>query len=144
MSKDSNALKVREFHEAIGEKPPRSPVYPDRALLDLRRTLVREEYEEAMEALAGLERALDGEDEAEKSRRFTQASHELTDLLYVTYGALLWFGVDADEVFREIHAANMRKTEGPKRADGKQLKPEGWQPADVAAVLERLRKENAG
>jgi predicted HAD superfamily Cof-like phosphohydrolase len=38
-------------------------------------------------------------------------------------------------VVAEVHRANMHKTDGPRRADGKQLKPEGWRPADVRAVL---------
>lgn len=65
--------------------------------------------------------------------------HELTDLLYVTYGTILTCGVDADEAFAEVHRANMRKILGPRRADGKQLKPADWQPADVAGVIARQR-----
>lgn len=130
-----NCRRVREFHEAIGESPPVSPTHPDRDLLALRRKLIEEEYGEVMEALTRLADA----DGANTEERFVEAVHELTDLLYVTYGALVWFGIDADEVFAEVHAANMRKTAGPKRADGKQLKPPGWLPADVASVLERLR-----
>lgn len=132
----SNAGRVREFHEAIGESPPRRPSYPDGPLLALRRKLIEEENAEVMEALGRLAEAPDGELE----QRFTQAAHELVDLLYVTYGALVWFGIDADAAFEEVHRANMRKTTGPKRADGKQLKPPGWEPADVAAVIEQGRE----
>ncbi|GAB2459169.1 hypothetical protein GCM10007967_11990 [Xylanimonas ulmi] len=62
-------------------------------------------------------------------------AHELADLLYVTYGALLALGVQPDAVFAEVHRANLAKASGPRRADGKQLKPDGWRPADVEAVL---------
>ena len=62
-------------------------------------------------------------------------AHELADLLYVVYGALETCGLDADAVFAEVHRANMSKAGGPRRADGKLLKPPGWRPADVAAVL---------
>jgi predicted HAD superfamily Cof-like phosphohydrolase len=34
-----------------------------------------------------------------------------------------------------VHRANLAKAGGPRRADGKLLKPPGWQPADVTAVL---------
>lgn len=136
----TNAERVREFHEAIGEAPPTTPTHPTPELLALRRKLIEEEYAEAMQALT----ALAGATEAEREERLAAAAHELTDLLYVTYGALMWFGVDSDAVFAEIHAANMRKTTGPKRADGKQLKPEGWRPADVAAVLARSRGRQEG
>lgn len=130
---ESNAVRVRRFHEAIGEKPPVSPAYPGPDLLALRRKLIEEERAEVIEALERLEAASPEELEL----RFVNAAHELADLLYVTYGALVWFGIDADAVFAEVHAANMRKTSGPKRADGKQLKPPGWKPADVAAVIAR-------
>jgi predicted HAD superfamily Cof-like phosphohydrolase len=150
---NSNAERVREFHQAIGEEPPRSPVVPDLALLALRRKLIEEENAEVMEALARLEGVIQSEgngvaegDDAKGGRleeSFAAAAHELADLLYVTYGALVWFGIDADAVFAEVHSANMRKTSGPKRADGKQLKPAGWVPANVAAVIARARAARA-
>lgn len=133
-----NAERVRQFHEAIGESPPGSPTFPDAGLLALRRKLIEEENAEVMEALSRLAEAPD----EEREERFSQTAHELADLLYVTYGALVWFGIDADAVFDEVHQANMRKTSGPKRADGKQLKPPGWEPADVAAVIERGRRQS--
>lgn len=129
---------MREFHDAIGERAPESPTYPGQDLLALRRKLIEEENAEVMEALDGLADA-SGASAEEREARFAAAAHELADLLYVTYGALVWFGIDADAVFAEVHSANMRKTTGPKRADGKQLKPPGWQPADVAAVVAGLR-----
>lgn len=135
----TNAGRVREFHEAIGESPPTAPSYPSESLLALRRKLIEEEQAEVMQALGRLAEA----DEAELEDRFGEAVHELADLLYVTYGALVWFGVDADAVFDEVHRANMRKTTGPKRADGKQLKPPGWRPADVASVIAQARESAA-
>jgi hypothetical protein len=46
-------------------------------------------------------------------------------------------GVRLWPVFCEVHAANMRKMQGGiiRSEGGKILKPEGWQPADVAGVL---------
>lgn len=132
----TNAGRVREFHEAIGELPPSRPSYPGDSLLALRRKLIEEEQSEVMQALSRLGEA----GGANLEERFSEAVHELADLLYVTYGALVWFGVDADAVFDEVHRANMRKTTGPKRADGKQLKPPGWRPADVASVIADARE----
>lgn len=130
----TNADRIREFHGAInGGELPERPVVPSVELLALRWKLIDEEYGEVVEAFEELKGDLKSGSEGD----LTELIHELTDLLYVTYGAILTCGVDADGVFDEVHRANMRKVSGPVRADGKQLKPEGWQPADVRGVIER-------
>jgi predicted HAD superfamily Cof-like phosphohydrolase len=43
--------------------------------------------------------------------------------------------VDLAPHFEEVHRANMTKLAGPKREDGKQLKPEGWQPPDHDTLI---------
>lgn len=133
----SNADLVADFHRAVGVELPDRPSITDLAALDLREALVREEFDEVMEQFAKVRaRAEAGETTAEDLAAF---AHELADLIYVSYGALVTFGIPADAVFAEVHRANLAKTSGPKRADGKQLKPEGWQPADVLGVLESSR-----
>jgi predicted HAD superfamily Cof-like phosphohydrolase len=130
----SNADRIREFHEALGANLPIRPTLPDAATLALRQTLIREEYEEATAVFQNL---INGQ-----SDDITPLIHELTDLLYVVYGAIEACGVDPDPVFAEVHRANMQKMDGPRRADGKLLKPPGWQPADVMGVIERQRNGN--
>ncbi len=125
----TNADRIREFHEAMGAHLPTRPVLPDDKLLTLRRTLIDEEY---AEVTAVFRQLITGQTDD-----ITQLVHELTDLLYVTYGAIQACGVDPDPVFAEVHRANMAKMNGPRRADGKVLKPAGWQPADVRGVIER-------
>lgn len=132
----TNFERLREFHEAVDGSVPEGPSVPTERVLELRENLVREEYVEMMKALRDLKQLVN----LNKASDITAVVHELTDLLYVTYGTLVEFGVDADEIFDEVHRANMRKLAGPKRADGKQLKPEGWQPADVAGVIARQRE----
>ncbi len=48
-----------------------------------------------------------------------------------------WFGFDIEPILDLIHEANMKKLTGPKDAAGKQLKPEGWTPPDIAGELVR-------
>ena len=127
----SNAEKIHEFHAAIGSPLPETAVQPTLAELALRHKLIQEEYEEVTEALGELTAVL----QANQPADITDWVHELTDLLYVTYGAVLACGVDADAVFAEVHRANLSKVGGPRRADGKLLKPPGWQPADVRGVI---------
>ncbi|GAA0509936.1 hypothetical protein [Deinococcus depolymerans] len=134
----SNARRLRAFHDAIGEVPPAGPTVPDGRLLALRRALIREEFGEAEAEFEALDRRV-RQGEPVPPEDLTPLAHELVDLLYVTYGALDRLGVDADAVFAEVHRANMTKVSGPVRADGKLLKPPGWQPANVRAVLSRQR-----
>jgi len=130
----SNAELVREFHLAAGTRAPGSPSVPPAAVLELRGRLISEEYEEVMEALARLETGETGDDV------LAQLAHELADLLYILYGTLVACGIEPDSMFRELHRANLRKVSGPRREDGKQMKPPGWEPADVGAEISRQRK----
>jgi predicted HAD superfamily Cof-like phosphohydrolase len=86
-------------------------------LRGLRKTQIKEETKEFYDAL-------DNQDAL-------NAIQELCDILYVVYGAAVVMGVDLEPFFEAIHEANMKKVPGPKREDGKQLKPEGWVPADM-------------
>ncbi|UBV42887.1 hypothetical protein LAJ19_01250 [Deinococcus taeanensis] len=134
-----NADRLREFHDAIGESPRRRPTVPDEALLALRRTLIQEEAAEVEAEFQSLAARL-AAGETLQATELAPLAHELADLLYVTYGALDRLGIDADAVFAEVHRANLSKASGPRRADGKILKPVGWQPANVRAVLEAQLK----
>ena len=62
----------------------------------------------------------------------------LCDLLYVTYGAAVDLGVDLEPFFDAVHESNLQKVGGTRRADGKWLKPAGWEPPDIAGLLRRL------
>lgn len=58
------------------------------------------------------------------------------DTLYVVIGLLKTLGVDANEVFKEVHSSNMTKVDPEtgvvkRRDDGKILKPEGYRPPDL-------------
>lgn len=127
MSK-TNAEKIIEFQQAMGGEAPTEPTQPDARLLDLRRLLIQEECDEVNEAF---DRLADEGDAA----ALAHLMHECADLLYVTYGAMVSLGVDADAVFAEVHRANMQKANGPRRADGKVLKPKNFVPADVFNVI---------
>lgn len=114
---------VAQFHVAcnipVGSTPEiRRP--------ELRAELIREEAKETIIAIVGgdLIRSIDG----------------LCDLLVVTFGTAVEFGINLDPFWDEVHKTNMAKAGGPVRADGKVLKPDGWQPPD----LRRVYKETYG
>ena len=111
----TNAERIREFHRVMGSPQATSPIIPELSLLRMRQTLIDEEYEEVTVAFDRFIAALT------KGHAIDLAPliHELTDLLYVAYGAIQACGVDPDTVFAEVHRANMQKAGGPRRADGK-------------------------
>jgi predicted HAD superfamily Cof-like phosphohydrolase len=65
----------------------------------------------------------------------------MCDVIYVICGTAVEFGIDLAPFFAEVHRTNMAKEGGATRADGKILKPEGWQPPRIAEMLAALMAE---
>lgn len=143
---NSQQAMVRQFHHSLGSTIGRYPAIRDRELA------VKLIMEEAMEFAAslGFDVKVEVSDEefvkvfSEVEEGFekpdlVEAVDAIGDLLYVTYGAAIRLGVDIEPFFTEIHNSNMAKLGGGMRADGKFLKPEGWQPPDIAGLLERAK-----
>lgn len=126
MSLTESQQNVRDFHRLmVGDSvAPVSPVDLDEYNGELRLSLIDEEAREFRSAWEARDRL--GMIDA------------LCDLLYVTLGAAVQMGVELEPFFKEVHARNMTKVGGRIREDGKQLKPEGWQPPDLGAVYRRL------
>jgi len=117
-------MDVQEFHEAL-EIPVGNYAVPRLSRHELRAELIREEAKETIQAIEDddIIGAIDG----------------LCDIIVVTYGAAVEWGVNLGPFWMEVHRSNMAKKGGPTRADGKKLKPEGWTPPDIAGVLYTLR-----
>ena len=122
---------VREFHTkfnaTVGD--PNEPRFRN---AQLRKNLLTEEYQEFLHAI--------------DYGKFDEAVHEAIDILYVTIGALISWGItDINTYFSAIHTANMNKIGGKSREDGKILKPPGWKAADISNLIRtqsnRLAKE---
>lgn len=115
---------VQEFHAAL-DIPIGDYERPRLSRHQLRADLIREEAGETIDAILSddIVGAIDG----------------LCDIIVVTYGAAVEWGVDISPFWLEVHRSNMAKKGGPTRADGKKLKPEGWTPPDIAGVLYTLR-----
>lgn len=120
--------QVREFHEKFNIFIQNSPKIPKNSLQLIRKTLIAEEALEVSEAI--LER-----------QDLDQITKELCDLLYVTYGTILTFGLQdkIEECFDEVHRSNMSKLgkDGKPvyREDGKLLKGDNYSPADIKKIL---------
>lgn len=120
----TNFEKVIKFHEkfkiTVGDFA--NPKLNDHTL---RMKLIREEFEELMEAFE------DGNDIA-------HICQELTDLLFVVYGTGVSMGLDLDKSFELIYNSNMSKLDDDGtpiyRDDGKILKSDNYVPADLSEV----------
>ena len=118
--------EVRAFHEIMAgpEAAPSAPARLEEYNGELRCALIEEEAAEFRTSWEARDR--------------TAMIDALCDLLYVTLGAAVQMGVELDPFFSEVHAANMKKAGGQVREDGKQLKPEGWMPPDIAGFYKDL------
>jgi predicted HAD superfamily Cof-like phosphohydrolase len=103
---------------------PQDHVPDDVAALRVR--LIQEEAVELIEALA--------------SGDLTRIAQEAADLVVVTYGTAATYGLDLDRAVAEVMQANFSKLANRvTRADGKVLKGPGYQPPDMARVVELCR-----
>ena len=92
----------------------------------LRVRLIQEEFDELKEAMA--------------TGNLAAVAKEMADLLYVTYGTAVSYGIDMEPVFQEVHRSNLSKVGGYKRADGKWVKPPTYSHADINPILEAQRE----
>lgn len=91
---------------------------------EMYKNLIKEEYSELFDDAENLVDELDA----------------LVDILVVTIGAIHSMGVDAQAAWDEVMRTNLVKIDPVtgkcrKREDGKILKPEGWQPPNLAPLI---------
>lgn len=115
---------VLNFHSAMGVPVAPHPHFPDPNRVRLRIDLVTEEIAELLEAIE--QGDLEGTADA------------IIDSIYVLLGMALEFGFDPRPVWAEVQRTNMAKVGGPKRADGKCMKPPDWVPPNIASVLKPI------
>lgn len=119
-------LDVAAFHMATDTPNRNEPTWPCDSRVRLRTDLICEEYTELRKAIL--------------LRNMVDTADAIADLIYVLIGAALEFGIPLEAVWNEVQRSNMAKVDPAtgkvrKREDGKVLKPEGWTPPDIEAVL---------
>lgn len=127
---------VGEFHKAFN-RPTDQEMTTD--LLELRYTLLFEEFEEVKEeivqALSDL--AVYGHVKTKTKERMLK---ELADLQYVLSGFADTFGLPLQVAFIRVHKSNMSKLDDDGqpilREDGKILKSKNYVPADMEGLVE--------
>lgn len=113
---------VAQFHVMVGAAIRTEPVV-DVAGAVMRVEFVEEEARELREAVAAGD--------------VVGVADALADLLYVTYGAALHFGIPLEEVFAEVHRSNMTKDAA---GDGKAIKGAGYRAPDIAGAMGEARR----
>lgn len=107
---------------AIGQPVRSKPTVLSEGEAAFRLELIREELDELEEALY--------------EGNLTKTADALADLEYVLMGTASLSGIDMMPVFNEVHRSNMTKIGGPKRADGKQLKPDMYSPPNIESIIQ--------
>ncbi|MDN0081400.1 nucleoside triphosphate pyrophosphohydrolase family protein [Crenobacter sp. SG2305] len=134
----------RAFMHAFDMPLPDSPAFRPEQLA-MWQTMLAEEWQEFTDALADYQE-LAGQPPAEQLRRRAELTAEGVDVLNVLAGLLLSQGLPVEAMFDAIHTANLRKQvngQVVRRADGKILKPDGWQPVDKEGVIRAAMAEMA-
>ena len=91
----SNFEDVKKFMKTFGQEVKTKSEFPSAKIVKLRYDLIKEELDEFEAAI--------------KARDLTEIAAALTDILYVTYGAGIAFGIDLDKCFGEVQRSNMSK-----------------------------------
>ena len=91
----TNFQKVKNFMMAFGQEVKSEPSFSNEKINELRYNLIKEELDELKIAM--------------NNKDLLEVADALTDILYVTYGAGVAFGLDLDACFNEVHNSNMSK-----------------------------------
>ena len=119
---NSEQTMVETFHNRFDILVRSAPRELNEETKQLRIRLIQEEFDELKEAMA--------------TGNLAAVAKEMADLLYVTYGTAVSYGIDMEPVFEEVHRSNLSKVGGYKRADGKWVKPSTYSPAQINPILE--------
>lgn len=132
----SREAVVGEFHKAVGH--PVDVEMTDK-LLELRYTLLFEEFEEVKEEVAQAlsDLAVYGKVKSKTKERMLK---ELADMQYVLSGFAETFGLPLQVAFTRVHKSNLSKLDDNGkpilREDGKILKSKNYVPADMEGLVE--------
>ena len=146
---DPEAL-VRRFHHVYGLPVQTDGASLQRESLDMRMSLIAEEFAELVGAVYGQAARVEIESSYRRAvaaddgtRDTVETADALADLIYVIYGMALETGIDLAAVLAEVQRSNMSKlgADGKPvyREDGKVLKGPGYFPPNVEAVLRSRR-----
>lgn len=116
---------VREFHRTYECNISEHCTLPDNQERNLRISLLREEFEEYLEA--------------EKGNNIVEIADALADMLYIINGTCVSYGIPIEEIFQEVHSSNMSKLDENgnviRRSDGKVLKGPNYFKPNISGII---------
>ncbi|HIA40131.1 MAG TPA: hypothetical protein EYN88_04525 [Candidatus Poseidoniales archaeon] len=120
-------ISLLEFNQAFEIPKLEQPGLSDSDLIELRIKLLTEEVQEYAEAA--------------RAGDMVEILDALADIGYILAGTIINHGMQDiyDDAFKEVHRSNMAKLVDGKvhrRDDGKVMKPDDWQPPNLAQFLE--------
>lgn len=119
---------VQAFMAASRQSVRKKPAVAPTAEAQLRLSLLAEEISEYAQAAA--------------AQDLTEIADALVDVIYVALGSAHAYGLGTvfGKLWDEVHRSNMAKAfpDGEFKVNeaGKTIKPEGWSPPDLAAIIE--------
>merc|ERR1719359_1138763 len=151
----SDSAMVREFTQGAGQPTPERPRAMTKDEVFFLAKMMLDEIMEFTATVAGpaeSKAALKGFIDASKDipqetyesendvAKIADQADALCDSYYYSLNAACKAGMNLSSVFQAVHAANMAKRDPAtgefiKRADGKIIKPAGWQPPDIVAEM---------
>lgn len=119
----SNFKDVQEFHAKFRLLLNRSPKHLTRRKLQERIDFLHEEWTEFVE----------GADEQDLAKQ----ADALIDMVYVAMGTAVMMGLPWEQLWEDVHQANMRKVRGVGKRNHKVdcIKPEGWEGPRTDEIL---------
>lgn len=132
--------QVLEFHKKFEYSYSKDLTIPSYETSLLRVKLMEEELKEVKTELL----------QVNEFRNLDRVAKELCDLLYVTYGTIITYGLQnkIEECFNEVHKNNLSKVDDNGvpiyREDGKLIKPINYIPVDLKPILFKVRKKLVG
>ena len=115
---------LREFHTKYGHYIADRPKIPAINHVILRRRLIAEEAKEF--------------DYAASTGDLVEIADALADLLYVTVGSAIAFGIPIEEIFTEVHRSNMTKSTEMDEY-GKTIKGPNFELPKIKEILDKYK-----
>lgn len=122
---------LREFHNKYDHYQGKLGTMPPTEIIELREKLITEEATEFSGA------TFDFQVTNGKIEHLTLIADALADILYVTFGAAITYGIPIEDIFLEVHRSNMTKSmeKDTKSIKGKTIKGPNWESPNIEKII---------